>query len=185
VAPVNPTGEHSLPAIAWTMFRLGLVSFGGNNVLLMSNLMVEQRGWLDQASMDDAIAMATLSPGGNSSNLSYEVGRRLRGVAGGLTAYLAMVLPGILLVVTVGAWILSIEGNPVVAGVLSGAEAAVVAMVTAVGFRLGKKSFKHPLDWALAGVLFVLVGPLNMPLLWCLPPAAAVGYWVRTKGWAK
>lgn len=167
------------------MFGLGLISFGGNNALRMSDLVVNKLGWLSQEEMDDAIAVATLGPGGNSSNLSYEVGRRLQGVAGGVVAYLAMALPGILLVVTVGAWLLSLDGNPRVDGALNGAEAAVAAMVAAVGFRLGKRSLRSPLDWTLAAAMFVLAGPLQVPLLLCLPPAVAIGYLARTRGWAE
>lgn len=184
-APATPQSEPSLWAIGWAMLGLGAISFGGNNALLMSDLMVNKRHWLNQVAMDDAIAVATLGPGGNSSNLSYEVGRRLRGVAGGVMAYVAMALPGILLVVTIGTWILSEDANRFVAGAMNGAEAAVVAMIAAVGYRLGKKSLRSPLDWTLAVAMFVLAGPLGVPLLLTLPPAAAIGYLLKSKGWAK
>ena len=183
--PVTAQSEPSLLDIGWAMLGLGVISFGGNNALLMSDVMVNKRRWLDQEEMDDAIAVATLGPGGNSSNLSYEVGRRLRGVAGGVMAYVAMALPGILLVVTIGTWILSVDANRFVAGAMNGAEAAVVAMIAAVGFRLGKKSLRSPLDWTLAVAMFVLAGPLGVPLLLTLPPAAAIGYLLKSKGWAK
>lgn len=184
-APVTAQSEPSLLAIGWAMLGLGIISFGGNNALLMSDLVVNQRRWLSQEEMDDAIAVATLGPGGNSSNLSYEVGRRLRGVAGGVMAYVAMALPGILLVVTVGIWILSEDTNRFVAGAMNGAEAAVVAMIAAVGYRLGKKSLRSPLDWTLAMAMFILAGPLGVPLLLTLPPAAALGYLIKSKGWAR
>lgn len=176
-----PTLAH----LAWHMFRLGLVSFGGNNALLMSHMVVDRQHWLTQDAMDEAIAMATLAPGGNSSNLSYEVGRRIRGAAGGLIAYASMAIPGIIIVITVGSWILSVNDTHIVRGALAGAESAAVAMVAAIAYRLGRKSLNRPLDWLLAVSMFVTVGALGWSLLLCFPPAAAIEYLVRARGWAR
>ena len=157
-------------ALSWAMLRLGLVSFGGNNALLMSRMVVEEQGWLSHAEMDDAVAVATLGPGGNSSNLSYEVGRRLGGVAAGLTAYASMTIPGILLGLTVGEAILALDNQPQVAGAINGAEAAAVAMMIAIGVRLGRRALNQRLDWILAVVLFVVIGPLDGAILLAVPP---------------
>ncbi len=179
----KPNARPSRLALSWTMLRLGLVSFGGNNALLMSRMVVEEQGWLSHAEMDDAVAVSTLGPGGNSSNLSYEVGRRLGGVSAGLTAYASITLPGILLGLTLGEGILAIDNRPLVAGAINGAEAAVVAMTIAIGVRLARRSLNQRLDWILALVLFVVVGPLNGVILLAVPPVVAVGYLVRSRGW--
>jgi len=169
--------------LCWAMLRLGLVSFGGNNALLMSRMVVEEQGWLSHAEMDDAVAVATLGPGGNSSNLSYEVGRRLGGVCSGLTAYASMTIPGIVLGLTVGETILSLSSQPMVAGAINGAEAAAVAMMIAIGVRLGRRSLNQRLDWILALVVFVVIGPLDGAIMLAVPPAVAMGYLVRSRGW--
>jgi len=179
--PLRP-GPSQLQ-LCWAMLRLGLVSFGGNNALLMSRLAVEEQGWLTHAEMDDAVAVATLGPGGNSSNLSYEVGRRIGGVSAGLTAYVSMAIPGIVLGLTVGETILNLNSQPMVGGAINGAEAAVVAMVITIGVRLGRRSLNQPLDWILALVVFVVIGPLDGAIVLALPPAVAMGYLVRSRGW--
>jgi chromate transporter len=169
--------------LCWAMVRLGLVSFGGNNALLMSRMVVEEQGWLSHTEMDDAVAVATLGPGGNSSNLSYEVGRRLGGVSAGLTSYASMTIPGIVLGLTVGETILTLSNRPLVAGAINGAEAAAVAMMIAIGVRLGQRSLNQRLDWILALVVFVVIGPLDGAILLAVPPAVAMGYLVRSLGW--
>ena len=165
------------------MFRLGLISFGGNNALLMTRMVVDQHSWLSPAAMDDAIAIATLGPGGNSSNLAYEVGRRIGGIRAGLVAYAAMAGPGILLALTVGEVILTQASRPMVGGALDGAEAAVVAMMVAIGYRLGQRSLLQRLDWIIALVLFWVVGPMQGSILLAMPLAVAVGYLLRSGGW--
>lgn len=158
------------------MFALGLVSFGGNNALLMSRLVVEKRAWLTQDELENGIALATMSPGGNSSNLSFEVGRRLRGVPGGLVAYLAMTVPGILFVVTIGSFLLRHGETDVVNGLLRGAQAGVVAMVVMIGVRMAQGSVHGAAAWGLAAVAFALVAVLNAPIFFVVPPLAVLGY---------
>lgn len=173
-SPVRP--RPGLLELGWAMLRLGLISFGGNNALLMSRLVVDQRRWLTRDELDQGIALATMSPGGNSSNLSFEVGRRIRGLPGGLVSYAAMAVPGIVLVILVGTALLRHGDAGLVGGLLHGAQAGVVSMVLIVGLRLGRSSLRSPFDWALAAAAFVLVALVELPLALCVPPLALIGY---------
>lgn len=172
----SPGSRPGLLAIARVMFTLGLVSFGGNNALLMSRVVVDKRGWLTQAELDQGIALATMSPGGNSSNLSFEVGRRLRGLPGGLVAYLAMTVPGIFFVVTIGSFLLRNGETDAVNGLLRGAQAGVVAMVVMIGVRLAQRSLQGVAAWAMALVAFALVAMLDVAIYIVVPPLALLGY---------
>lgn len=162
------------------MFTLGLVSFGGNNALLMTRMVVERRRWLTQEAIDAGIALATMSPGGNSSNLSFEVGRRLRGLPGGIVAYVSMSLPGIVLVVAVGGAVMAVDGG-LVLGMLRGAQAGVVAMVVMVGVKLAQGALRGAVAWLLACVSFVLVAFTHAPIFVVVPPLALLGYWVQRR----
>lgn len=176
------TIRPNLLTMSWAMLTLGLVSIGGNNALLMTQMVVERRHWLTDEDMDAAIAAATMAPGGNSSNLSYEVGRRVRGVSGGLVSYVSMALPGMILVVTLGSLLLKFDGKPRISGLLDGAQAAAVALVTATAWRLRKRSVKKWLDWALVAALFVLVGILRWPIELCVPPVILAAWLARRRG---
>ena len=186
MVPVTDHSPHpdrpSLWAIGRDMFILGLVSFGGNNALLVSRLVVDKRGWLTQAELDQGVALATMSPGGNSSNLSFEVGRRLRGLPGALVAYLAMALPGIIFVLTLGSLLLRNGETDLVNGLLRGAQAGVVAMVVMIGVRLAKSSLRGFAPWMLAVVAFAPVALLDVPIYLVVPPLALVGYMLARRG---
>jgi chromate transport protein ChrA len=94
-----------------------------------------------------------------------------------------MTIPGIVLGLTVGETILTLSNRPLVAGAINGAEAAAVAMMIAIGVRLGQRSLNQRLDWILALVVFVVIGPLDGAILLAVPPAVAMGYLVRSLGW--
>ena len=163
------------------MMRLGIVSFGGNNALLVIDVVVHQKGWLSDEQMDEAIALSALAPGGSSSNLAYEVGRRIRGVPGGLTAYLSMAFPGIVLVLVFGNLILTYGNSALIRGSLEGAESAAVAMLLTLTMRLGSKALKDHQDWYLAATMLLCVGVLGWPLWFCLPVATAIGVGCRLR----
>ena len=93
------------------------------------------------------------------------------------------VLVTALLALTVGEVILSQASRPMVGGALNGAEAAVLAMMVAIGYRLGQRSLLHRLDRIIALVLFWVVGPMQGSILLAMPLAVAVGYLVRSCGW--
>lgn len=175
----------SLLALGWAMARLGAVSFGGNNALLMSAAMVAKRGWLSEDQFNQSVALATVSPGGNSSNLSFEVGRQIRGPVGGIVSYLSMALPGMLAIVLLTTWAVTNAQNHWVQGVLDGAQAGVVAMVVMVGYRLGRKTLTSRLSWVLAAVIFAVVALLEVPMVLAVPPAVALGYYLVRRGEAR
>lgn len=172
----------SLFALGWAMARLGAVSFGGNNALLMSSAIVTKRGWLTEDQFNQGVALATISPGGNSSNLSFEVGRQIRGPVGGVVSYLSMALPGMVAIVLLTSWAVANEQNHWVQGLLDGAQAGVVAMVVMVGYRLGRRSLTSTLAWVLAVVVFVVVALLEVPMVLAVPPAVALGYYLVRRG---
>ena len=163
------------------MMRLGIVSFGGNNALLVVDVVVHQRGWLSDQQMDQAITISALAPGGSSSNLAYEVGRRVCGVTGGLVAYAAMACPGIVLVLVWGSLFLAYGNSDLIRGSLEGAESAAVAMLLALTLRLASKGLHDRLDWSLAGGMLLCVGFMNWPLWLCLPVATAIGIGCRQR----
>jgi hypothetical protein len=56
-------------------------------------------------------------------------------------------------------------------------------MMIAIGVRLGRRSLIQRLDWIMAWVVFVVIGPLDGAIMLAVPPAVAMGYLVRSRGW--
>ncbi len=75
--------------------RLGLTSFGGPIAHLgyFREEYVRRRGWLDEQSYADVVALCQFLPGPASSQVGIVVGMVRAGLGGGLAAWLGFTLP--------------------------------------------------------------------------------------------
>ena len=62
---LGATGAAALPALAWTAFKVGALSYGGGFVIipLMQADAVDTYGWMTQGEFADAVAFGQLTPG--------------------------------------------------------------------------------------------------------------------------
>jgi chromate transporter len=157
------------------MLRIGMISFGGYNAALVNDAVVGKRRWLSHEEMDLSISLATLAPGGYSSNLAFEVGRRIHGLSGAIASYLCMCLPGVVIGMTIGAALGGFRGQGVLQGFLTGAEVAAVVLSTSVGLKLWRSSIKGAIDLCLALAAFIATAILHWPLEYTVPVLAVGG----------
>ena len=75
--------------------RLGLTSFGGPIAHLgyFRVEYVQRRGWLDESTFADLVALSQFLPGAASSKLGISIGVLRAGLPGALAAWLAFTLP--------------------------------------------------------------------------------------------
>jgi chromate transporter len=166
------TGSSSIPTteILREWGRIGCLGFGGppTHIAMLRDLCVRRRRWLDEHDFEDAIAACNLLPGPASTQLAIYCAWRVRGRAGALVGGLAFVVPGLLLIVALGALFLAASPPRWVLGAGAGAGAAVAAVAVQAGWSL------VPASWARAGsrarwLLYVAAGAAA---------AAAIGPWV-------
>ena len=81
--------------------RLGLTSFGGPiaHIGYFRREYVERRGWLDEATYADLVALSQSLPGPASSQLGIAIGTRRAGLLGGLAGWLGFTLASALALV--------------------------------------------------------------------------------------
>ncbi len=93
------TGAAALPALAWTAFKVGALSYGGGFVIipLMQADAVDAYGWMTQQEFLNAVALGQITPGPVVQTVAG-VGYAAAGVGGGLLAALIAFLPSFLIV---------------------------------------------------------------------------------------
>ena len=87
-----------LPAIYQAFFRLGVTSFGGGTAGWLYREIVQRRHWIGKTDFLSGAALGRIVPGSGGVNLTVQVGQRLRGAPGAVTAVLGL-LSGPLLIV--------------------------------------------------------------------------------------
>ena len=157
--------------------RIGLLSFGGpaGQIALMHRELVETRSWLDEARFLHALNFCMLLPGPEAMQLATYAGWLMRGVGGGLLAGLLFILPGFAVIMALSAVYFHYGDMPLVAGVLFGLKAAVLAIVVEALFRVSKRALKTRGAWVIAAGAFVAIAFLKLPFPLIVLGAGLVG----------
>ena len=120
----------SLLSIGLVFLRLGLTSFGGPvaHLAYFRQAFVTRRGWLDEPSYIDLVALCQFLPGPASSQVGFAIGLSQRGLAGGLVAWLGFTLPSAMALTALALAARSL-GGPMTDQVVHGLKLAAVAIV--------------------------------------------------------
>src|SRR5271165_3293157 len=110
--------------------RLGLTSFGGPvaHIGYFRNVFVVKRGWLDENSFADLVALCQFLPGPASSQVGFAIGLMRAGVLGGLAAWAGFTLPSAI-ALTLFAYGEGALTGPAGQGLLHGLKLVAVAIV--------------------------------------------------------
>lgn len=164
--------------------RIGLLSFGGpaGQIALMSHEIVEGRRWVAPATFDRGLSFAMMLPGPEAQQLATFLGWKLHGVAGGLAAGLAFVLPGAALMILL-AWVAAAHGEvPLVAAVFAGVQPVVIALVLGAMLKIGRRALTARAHWALAAAAFLGLHVAGLPFPLIVALAAAAGLLISKDG---
>jgi chromate transporter len=125
--------------------RIGCIGFGGPpaHIRLLRRLCVEQRGWMDAAHFEDAVATCNLLPGPASTQLAIFCAWRLRRWRGALVGGAAFILPGLLVILVLSALFLASAPPRWVLGAGAGAGAAVAAVAVQAASSLLPDSWRR------------------------------------------
>ncbi|MYZ50407.1 chromate transporter, partial [Propylenella binzhouense] len=178
-----PKPDEPVPSVAfgealrvWT--KIGLLSFGGpaGQIALMHRILVDERRWIGETRFLHALNYCMLLPGPEATQLATYVGWLLHGVKGGLAAGLLFVMPGVLVLLGLSIAYVALGEVPVVAGLLFGLKAAVLAVVAEALVRVAKRALKSRTAYAIAVAAFVAIAFLSVPFPLIIAAAAAFGF---------
>jgi chromate transporter len=151
--------------------RLALQGFGGVLPIAQREL-VERERWLTREQFVELLSVAQVLPGPNVVNLSLMFGDRAFGWRGGVAALGGMLLAPLVVVLALTVAYTHYAQLPVVAGALRGMGAVAAGLIFATGLKLLPALRRNVLGrlaaFALAGVMFVGIALLRVPLPWML-----------------
>lgn len=157
--------------------KLGWISFGGpsGQIAIMHSELVERRRWISNERFLHALNFCMLLPGPEAQQLATYCGWLLHGTRGGIVAGVLFVLPAVFFL-----WVLSYvymaygDVKPVAAA-FAGLKPAVLAIVLAALWRIGRKALKNEAKWLLAFAAFVAIYFLKLPFPVIVFGSAGIG----------
>ena len=174
-APLAP--PPSLSEWLATSFRIGCISFGGaaGQIAMLHRILVEDKRWVSERDFLNGLNFCTLLPGPEAQQLSTYLGWRLHGVKGGLVSGALFVLPGAVLILALAqAYVLGAK-IPVIAGLLLGIKAAVIAIIVEAVMKLSRRALGAPVFKLVALAAFVAMAFTTLPFPILIVVAAAAG----------
>lgn len=143
---------------AWT----GLTSIGGGRYAFFYDALVQRRRWVKNDEFVQDLTLSQVLPGPTFSNIAVALGVRLGGWRGGLWGGALVILPGALILLALAALYFHGGLSITAGGAMRGMTAAVVGIITVTTARVIVGAIRDVRAPLIAGLVFVLVGPLHV-----------------------
>jgi chromate transporter len=132
--------------------RIGATAFGGlgTTLALVERELVTKRQWLTAADMTEALTYTKLLPGSTGPQVIAYLGYKLGGWSGSAVATAAFVFPAALMMLVLAAAYVSVTTVPAMRPAINGLTAAVVGLLLATTYRLGKANIPDRITLGLA-----------------------------------
>jgi chromate transporter len=160
-----------------SFFKVGLFTFGGGLSMLpmLEREIIARRAWCTKEEILDYYAVGQCTPGIIAVDVAAFIGYRRKGVAGAVAAPLAVMLPGVLLVLALAAALRQAAGIPWVQSAFAGVRVALCALITGSVWNILRESVKRWWHLAIAAAAFVVVAVFGANPVWVVAGAAALG----------
>lgn len=169
-----------LARLCWIFLRIGCASFGGYMamVALTREVLVERRRLLSERELLDGLTLVSVLPGPLAINLVAYAGYLLRGAPGALACVCGAVAPAFLFMLVLSAAYFRWGQMAALGAMFMGVVPAVVAIIVASAWRMGRASLAGWREGALAaGTGCAMLALPGWPSsLLAMLGAAAAGY---------
>ncbi|MFG6101897.1 chromate efflux transporter [Leptothoe sp. EHU-05/26/07-4] len=148
-ASANEREAVSFSYLFWTFLKIGSTAFGGfmSLISVVESFVVQRRKLMTHEDMLDGISLAAVLPGPMAANVIAYVGYRIRGNLGALVTSVSSLLPSYLILVIFSIYAKRFESIPAVEKAFMAFIPAMVAIILAAAWRMGKKTIKSIRNW--------------------------------------
>jgi len=159
-------------------FRIGAFTIGGGYAMvpLIEDEIVTKRQWIRPDDFLDLLAIAQSSPGILAVNIAIFVGYRLKGAKGSVVTSLGAVLPSFLMILAIALFFQQFKDNVYVEKIFKGIRPAVVALIAAPTFKLGKSAKINRYTLWIPVVSALLIWLLGFSPIWIIIAAGLGGF---------
>ncbi len=149
---------RELLELMWAFARVGAVTFGGGYAMLpiLQRELIEKRGWTTDEELMDYFAIGQCTPGIIAVNTATFVGLKRKGTLGGIFATLGMVLPSLIIITVIAAFISNFADLPAVKNAFAGIRVCVCVLIGNAVVKLWKKSVTDAITLAMFLFVFLL-----------------------------
>jgi chromate transporter len=147
-----PPSGLSLLTLGQIFLRIGATAFGGLGaaLALVERELVTKRQWLTTADVTEALTYTKLLPGSTVVQVVSYLGYKLGGWSGSAVATSAFVFPSAVMMLVLAAVYVTATTVPAMRPAINGLTAAVVGILLATTYRLGKANIPDRITMGIA-----------------------------------
>ena len=146
---------------------------------ILQREVVEKKGWAADGELTDYFAIGQCTPGVIAVNTATFIGQKRKGVIGGISATLGVVLPPVVTTSLLAACLSTFAPLPVVRHALGGVSACVVALIASSVLKLGKSAIKDGFTFCLFLAVLTLAVFFDLSPVLLVLGAGLAGYVAR------
>ena len=161
-----------------TFFKIGAFTLGGGYAMIpiIEEEVVNKNKWVSHEEMLDLIAVAQTCPGALAVNMSVYIGYKLRKLPGAICATLGVALPSFVIILLIAMFFHQFQDNEVVRSVFNGIRPAVVALICAPVFSMGRAAHISWINCWIPIACALLIWLLEVNPIFVLTAAGMCGY---------
>lgn len=107
---------------------------------ILQREIVEQKGWSTEEELADYYAIGQCTPGVIAVNTATFVGRKQKGILGGIAATLGLIFPALIIIGVIAAFLENFASIPAVGHAFAGVRACVCALILSSVLKLRKNT---------------------------------------------
>ena len=155
---------------------MSVMLFGGGYVFIpmIQQIVVNGHGWVTQQEFVDAIAMSQVTPGPILVSAAF-IGYKVAGFAGAVVATIGIFGPPAVVMVVASNALERIKKSPVVRAALRGVRPAVIGMIFAAAWYVGRTAQPVWISVVIFVVSLVALLRFKVDAVWVIPAAGLVG----------
>ena len=146
-----------LAILFFTMFKIGLFTFGGGYAMihLLENEFVSKKKWIEEDEFMDLVAIAESTPGPIAINCSTYIGYKKEKILGAVLATLGMCIPSFTIIFFISLFFNQFLSIGWVASAFKGIQVCVVFLILSAGVKMLKKMKKKPFNLIVMSATFL------------------------------
>ena len=171
-----PRDDVGLGQLFLVFLRIGSVLYGSGYVLLafLDGELVDRLGWITERQLLDAVSVGQVTPGPVFTTATF-VGYLTAGGWGAVVATLGIFLPSFVFVALLTRLVGWMRSSPTLGAALDGVNAAAIALMAGVGFRLAGDAVVDALTLAIAAVAGLVLWRTRLGSTWLIGGGGTVG----------
>lgn len=166
-----------------TFCRIGGLTFGGGYAMLpmLQKEVVEKRKWATEEEVLDYYAVGQCTPGVIAVNTATFIGYKINGVLGAAVASFGVVLPSLIIIMCIAAFINNFSDLAIVQNAFAGIRVAVSVLVVNAIIKLWKSGIKDIIGIIIFVLTFLLSILFNLSPIYVVIASIFIGVFVKRK----